>query len=390
MFALDAGLDLGGLAGCYVAIGLLAIIITMLEQLDSVLNVSILGFRPFAGVAHAIDNTIIAGLNRAVRFLEAKAAQFESGVITALELLIAIPILVVLGLQKALEYLWSAALKPTIHAITNPIRATASQALALARTAEAAAVGSLAKAETYADHLADRTLASATAYAERQAAGALSAAEKYAAGAVEALRAAETSAIAHAVNLAAEAKAAGDAAAATVLAEARHLVAGAETAAAALAGQTLAEARHLVAVGEADAAALARGAAGAAEAVAAGELAAAEAAGKAALAVVAGVAGAAEAGVLDLEHLIDAAGWAALIASIPALAILVNAIATEAGLGNAACRSKVGNICQTDPLAWGNLLAGLAVLGFAFSLKDLYAVAEGLVGDLSGIIAQAA
>lgn len=83
-------------------------------------------------------------------------------------------------------------------------------------------------------------------------------------------------------------------------------------------------------------------------------------------------------------------GAAALIASIPAIATLTNAIATEAGLENASCRSKVKGICGTDPLRWAGLLEGLAALGFAFSLEQLAEVAEPLVDELAGVLAAAA
>lgn len=91
-------------------------------------------------------------------------------------------------------------------------------------------------------------------------------------------------------------------------------------------------------------------------------------------------------GDIDLPGLGTLTAGAAIAATYAIVSTLVN----EAGLSRAECRSKVKGICGTDPAAWANLLAGLAVLGFAFNLKDLYGVAEGLVGDLSTVIKEAA
>lgn len=95
----------------------------------------------------------------------------------------------------------------------------------------------------------------------------------------------------------------------------------------------------------------------------------------------------------DLRGLLnnqDLATLGGLMAAIPLLRAITSTIAVETGLENEACRSKVKGICGTDPSAWLGLLEGLAVLGFAFNLRELYGVAEGLVGDLSGVIREAA
>lgn len=95
----------------------------------------------------------------------------------------------------------------------------------------------------------------------------------------------------------------------------------------------------------------------------------------------------------DLRGLLnnqDLATLGGLMAAIPLLRAITSTIAVETGLENGACRSKVKGICGTDPSAWLGLLEGLAVLGFGFNLRELYSVAEGLVGDLSGVIREAA
>lgn len=63
-------------------------------------------------------------------------------------------------------------------------------------------------------------------------------------------------------------------------------------------------------------------------------------------------------GRIPLDELI------ALLTAVPALVGLVELVTTESGLNNEACRSKVKNICSTDPSAWQALLdiAGVALL----------------------------
>lgn len=410
--ALDAGLDLGGLAGCYVAIGLAAILLVLLEGLDSVLRISILGLHPFSGLANAIEGTLIRGLRAAISFLEARAAEFESGLIDALALLIAIPVLLAMGVFKAFQALRDAFVVPLVSQLAGAIGGLGDELRSRVRELEGAVAGAGARAAAAASAQIAEAGGAFNQYADVAAHAAGAAAERYAAAAVEALRGAESAAIANAVRLAGEAEAAGEAAAAHALTLARQGISAAERAAeldnvraiglaatGIAAAERLAEAAAARAIdfaaagaAEAEAFATAEAAryAAAAEAAAAGALAQADAAGKAALAVVAGVAGAAQEGVLDLEHLIEQGGWAALIAAIPALALLVNSIATEAGLSNAECRQKVSRVCQTDASSWANLLGGLALLGFAFSLEELVGLARPLVDELAPIVRQAA
>lgn len=366
--ALEAGYDLGALALCFLAIGLLLAAKGMVAAVARVFNVSILGTHPFGFISNALENAVIGALDDAIKGVEKATARFESGLIDSFGMLIALPALAILGTKAALQYLWNEALRPTIHSITDPIRTTATRALNRVDDLTDTVAQNLASAEAYARARASSALESARSYADGRVdaiartlrgdiAAAISTAERYADEAVGRLRAAEDAAIANAVGLAAAARAAGEAAAAAALATAEHdIAAGVATA----------------------------------EAAAAGALAASDAAGKAALDVVRSVAVTAEQDIETVLGELDARTVAALIASIPALATIVNAIATEAGLENAACRTKVKGICGTDPTSWGNLLAGLAAIGLAFNLRELNAVAKPLIGGLSTIIREAA
>lgn len=366
--ALEGGFDLAALALCFVALALLVAAKELAAAIAAPLNFSIFGVRPLHGVAVAIENGIVGTLDDAIRGVEKIAAGFVSGLIDAFGLLIAIPALLFLGVKAALEYLWNQALMPRIHSVTNAIKTAADNALTLAKTAEGAVAGALASAERYAREHATAALNSAEDYIDAKVAGAIAAlrgdieagvsrAESFAETAVGKLRAAEDGAIATAVGLAAEAKVAGELAAAAALQEAERA-----------AGSALAQS----------------------EAAARQALAEAQAAGQAALAGVKGIAVGAADDLATIEGDLGALGTAGLIAAIPALATLVHAIATEAGLENAECRGKVKGICATNTNAWADLLGGLVALGFAFSLRELYEVARPLADELAPIIAKAA
>lgn len=390
MGALVAGYDLGALVLCFVAIALLLIAKNLVEQGVAVLNVGIFGAHPFGGIARTLENTVLHALNDAIKGTEKAAAKFESGLIEAFTLLVGIPLLLGYAVYKAFGYLWNHALVPLVHSITDAIDTTATKAWSHVQTLEGTVAKDLGKAEDYADGAAASALAGAKAYAGHWIDNAITVlrgdirdavgeAEAFAQTAVGKLRAAEDSAIATVAGLAAQAEHAGVAAAASALATAERELAAAHRAALEATGGALATAEAFAAREAARVEAEALAAAAGVGAAASG-----------ALDVVRSIAVGAENELKDLEGIYGAVGTATLIASIPAIATLVHAIAIESGLENQSCRTKVKGICGTDPLAWGELLAGLAVLGFGFNLREMYHVAEGLVGELAPIIREAA
>lgn len=390
MGALVAGYDLGALVLCFVAIALLLIAKNLVEQGVSVLNIGIFGTHPFGGIARAMENTVLHGLNEAIKGTEKAAAKFESGLIEAMTLLIGIPLLLGFAVYKAFQYLWNHALVPLVHSITDAISTRATQALSKVTALEGTVETDLGLAKRYADGAASGALSGAKAYADKwidnavhvlngNIDAAVTEAEAFASTAIGKLRAAEDSAIATVAGLAAQAEHAGVNAAASALATAERELAAARAEALTAAGGALTAAEDFAARQAARVEAEAFAAAAGVEAAATG-----------ALDVVRSIAVGAENELKDLEGIYGALGTATLIASIPAIATLVHAIAIESGLENQSCRSKVKDVCATDPSQWGNLLAGLAVVGFAFNFRELYKVAEELVGDLAPIIKQAA
>lgn len=411
-FALEAGYELGGIVVCYVVIALLLLTLAVVQSVHAVLNVSVFGAHPFGGVANKLHNAVVRPLEHALHDVEALNAKFLSGLIDAFGMLIAIPLLLAFGVKALVQYLWHHALRPLIHSITDSVKTTAESALAKvnslagtvdtdisrARTyAETQAAGALTDAKRYADHWIDN----AVKVLNGNIGDAIHTAERYADTAVGRLRSAEDNAIADAVGIANAAKTAGLNAARDALRTAEEEIGTAKNEAIAAAAGALRTAERYTDAAKNDAIAAAGSALVTAEkyadalkviaeADAAAALTASETVGAQALETVKSVAVGVGNELKDLEGIYGALEVATLIASIPAIATLVHAIAEEAGLDKAECRGKVKGICGTDPSAWGNLLAGLAAVGFAFNLRQLYAVARPLVEELAPVIRKAA
>lgn len=367
--AIRAGLDLAKVIPWLGALILATLAWYIARAIAAPFNISLpLIGRPFAGIADAIESYIVEPLDDLRKKSEAEIAHGLSDLVDQLAVVLGLFLVLGLVVKAALGYLWNHALRPLIHSITDEIRTLASSALAKVIRLTAVVAEDLAHAESYARDQAADALDSAKAWGRTEIAAALATALRYADDAVGKLRAAEDAAVDNAVKLAGEARAAGAAAAAAVLARAEGEIDAARNAAEAFAVRE----------------------AGDVEAIAAHALAASEALAAEALGQVKAIAVTGGADLTDFEAYIKSLGLPALIAGSAALATLVTVVLTETGLENQSCRGKVKQVCQTDPSAWANLLGGLAAIGFAFNLKDLYGVAEGLVGDLSGVIQQAA
>jgi hypothetical protein len=250
---LEGGYDLGALALLGLALAALLLVKSLTQAVAGIFDFSLFGYRPLHGIAVSIENGAIAALDDAIKSVEKVAAGFLSGLIDAFGLLIAIPLLLGLGIKAALEYLWSSALKPVIHTITDTIRDTAGKALSKATALEATVAADLASAEKYARGQAAAALSDAEAYVETRISTALhtvsgeigaavSSAERYADQAVSKLRSAEDAAIGAVASVAA----AG-------IAEAERLARAGVSEAEQLAAAGVTEAERLAQVGITDA-----------------------------------------------------------------------------------------------------------------------------------------
>lgn len=347
MGAVEAGYDLGVISLCVLALGLLLLTKGALHAVFSVVhNIGALGFYPFRGIESSVRGAVDDALDTAIKGVEKTTARFFSGLIDSLAILVGVTLIVLILVKDALAYLWNHALVPLIKFYLDPIGTIARAANSKTTTLSGTVADNLTEAESYAKARAADAYAAAVATIRPEIAAGVSAAKRYASGAVEQLRAVEAAAVADALRIAQEGI------------QAVELEARAE---------------FTQAVN--DAQALVKGA---------------EAVGAAALSTVKSIA-------IDAQHELDviaagrdAVGLAALIAAIPAIGTLLHAIATESGLENQSCRSKVKDICATDPNQWANLLGGLAAIGIAFNLRELRDVATTLVGDLSAVIKEAA
>lgn len=361
--------DLGLLLLWSGAFILASLAVYLAQALASVIDIDLpLIGRPFHGIAVAFQNAIVHPLDSVRKKAENGVTTGFSDLVQSLELAIGLTLLLGLAVKLALSYLWNHALEPFVKLLLKPAEALLHTLQRDLAGFEAEVAVDFSTAYTYIDD----TVASATGTIEstlrRELKSGVAAAEGYADTAVATLRTAETAALTAAVSALNEgiaaAKRAEDAALGAAVTE---LEAGL-TAAEQLARQEVAQA----------------------EAVAASALAQADGIIDASIAGVKSIAVTVEDDLSTLIGNNTLLGAAGLIAAIPLLSTLVSTIATETGLDNQACRQKVKGICATDPTAWANLLGGLAVLGFAFSLKDLYGIAEPLVGELASVIEQAA
>jgi hypothetical protein len=346
MAAVESLADLTVVAAWLVALGLAYLAYQLSQAIANVIDIHIpLIGNPFHGLAVALENSIVSWTEQAVKASEAGIARGISGLIDSMGLLIGLAALLYIGVRKALVYGWGTAIPALVETAVRPVRTLASKAETTAESATSLAWANLTRAEAYAD---------------KQSASALTDAQ------LQALRDAENAAVTHAMQVAADGIAAAEA-------KAQQLVAAAE--AQAEAGITEAEA-------------LARSGVSQAEAQAQSALAASEAAASSALDIVRSVAVGAEQDLRTIEGTIGAAGVAALIAAIPALATLVNTLVTETGLENQSCRTKVKGICGTDPSAWENLLFGIAAAGVALDFRQFVSAAAALAEPARVLISE--
>lgn len=293
-----------------------------------------------------------------------------------------------------------AGLKSAEDAAVASVKSLAGAAEGDAQKALSAAAGALSTAEAYTDtqlrsavSTLDAAISSAEQTAQTEAASALSAARSTLQAGIDAAQQAASDALTAAGGALTTAEGYADQAVATAKADLSALVG--KTVSDAVAdvtaqiGTALSTAegdiagvlsQALSAVSDLDAAVQRQIAA--AEALASQAIAATSGAAATALEAVKAIAVGAEDELETLTGTLGVTGTAALIASIPALATLVHALATESGLENESCRTKVKGICQTDPLRWAALLAAIGAVGLeTMDFSQMVGYARGLVSE---------
>lgn len=381
--------DLALLCLCGLVLALLVGGKAFMDSIAAVLNVSIAGVRPFAGAAVALENSVIKWLQKEIdntiklmaKFWHELALSFIvgfEGILRSAD-----------GVVKGFAYLWNTALPAFVKLQTDWIGSLAREAKTIATGNVALIARDFAAAKTYAETQAERALSSAQAFTSSAVADAVSAVRGELSADVQALRDGANAAATAALQTAQ----AGIAEAERLATEEAARLRGEFTGDVSALDRTIADtAQALTAAaqaGVAEAERLAGSALAQSEAAARQALAEAEARGRAALDEVGKIAGAVGSDLKTIEGALGAAGVAGLLATIPAIATLVQAIATEAGLDSAACRAKNKQICGTDPLQWAGLLAGLAALGVSFDLADVVKIAAEGVGEAGTLLADA-
>lgn len=359
--------DLGGIA----LFGLVAAFIVggkaFVDAIASVLNVGIAGVHPFAGAAVALERTVGAWLERQLANTEKIMAGFWNDLAGSLQLMLGIAILLGDSVVKGVGYLWNTALPAFVKLQTDAIGTVAHKAETLAGALVGSIASNLSAAKNFAESQSDRALSSAQAFTEAKIADAIGAIRSEISADVQTLRDGYSDAVTSALSTAQAGISAAERLAASQVLEAEQIAAAGVAEAERLAGSALAQS----------------------EAAARQALAEAEARGKAALDEVGKIAGSLGSDLKTIEGALGAAGVAGLIAAIPAIATLVHAIATEAGLDSANCRAKHKQICGTDSHAWAGLLGSIAAAGLLFDFKQIVHASALLARPVVALVKQA-
>lgn len=368
--AIEAGLALSEILLWVIWFALLTIIIWIAAAVENALgslNIPYIG-NPFQGIANDIVKYVTEPVDKLRKEAEKGITKGFNGLVSALELFVGLALLLGVAEQKALSYLWNHALVPLVKSVGDDLidaaLAVKGRITAAIVTGATAVVATGLRAEGW-------ITAAVLKYARAAIRDALAAG-----GVIEAAIAAVDTRLSKAITTALHsAESYADSAVSTLGKAEDKALAGAVSVlhAGITAAESAATAEFHTAESEAAAA-----------------LAGADATIDAAIAGVKSIAVTLEDDLGTLLGKLSPADAAALIAAIPLIGLLVNTIATESGLDNSSCRSKVKGICGTDPLAWAKLLGGLAALGFAFDLRALTEAANAVIGDLVPIIELAA
>jgi hypothetical protein len=114
--ALEA-VDLVALCAILLLMGMLIATRNTFNLLAVVLDVSILGARPFHGLAVALENTIIAGCNAGIKALGSVAHDLWAGLLWAVDEMVKAIMAIPNGVHAALNYLWD-------HAVPTYVKAS--------------------------------------------------------------------------------------------------------------------------------------------------------------------------------------------------------------------------------------------------------------------------
>lgn len=361
-------LDLGEVLLYFGAFILAALGYYIAKAIADHIDVSIAGYHPFAGIATAIENAIVTPLKQIMDGASAGIAKGLQGIGDSLATIVGLFLVLGVGVKDALAYLWNQALSPRIESIVAPVRTLAGKAETDVRALEKTVAADLGKAERYADGKADAAKTAAEHYADAAVASAAATIRAETGAAIDKLRSAEDAAVTRAMNVAADGIAAAEA----------------------LTRQLVGEAEQQAQAGVAEAEALAAQGVTTAEQQASAALAATEATFTSALAGVKSIAVTAEDDLTSVLGKLSTGDVAAIIASVPLLATLVHTLATETGLENQACRSKIKGVCGTDPAQWSSLLAGLGIVTGLLSLEEIVKLARPMVGLGAALVREAA
>lgn len=347
---------------------------------------------PFVGgaIEKIVNDAIVNPAKDLMDASQAGIARGLSGLLDSLAVWIGLVLVLGIGIKDAFSYLWNEALAPRIEAVVKPVRTTANRALSKANEAIDTAQRDFAAAENYAAQQGSTAIREARDFTTATVNASADAVRSEFGKAIDALQRAEDSAVTRAMNIAAAGTTAAEELTRRLVAEAEQKAAAGVSEAEQLARQAVTTAEGEIAAGVSAAEQFAQQVAASAETKAAAALAASEATFTAALDSVKSIAVTAEDDIAAINKRIDSYSLPELAATVAGIATIVTAIATEAGLDSAECRSKVGGICSTNTSQWTGLLAGLGLVTGLLSLEEIVNLARPLVGVGAAIVSEVA
>lgn len=132
------GIDLVALLAVVVLIGLLTATAYTFERLAGALDVDIFGYRPFAGIASAIQSYVVGGLNEGIAALEHVAVTLWHWSSVAIDDTVDGLLWFVHHVGTSIEWVVHHAIPDAIKAAVEPVTRIANDALNIARSDEAA------------------------------------------------------------------------------------------------------------------------------------------------------------------------------------------------------------------------------------------------------------
>lgn len=328
------GIDLVVVAALFVVVGLLYTVKWWLRPAFLILESTIGRIPGIVGFVISAENAVIGALDMAISAVQNAAIDLFKGGVSLAKLTGNAIFTLATQVEQVLTSLWHTQLPALFHVWIDPIHAEINAVIGSLGAINDRLTGAVNSLDSQVDHVAHQIGATIE----------------------PALHELTSATIPHLQSR---------------LTDVEHTLTGEIAELARATGKTVASIEHDLSTGLADAAKSAINARSVIEGEIAAGLSAAEAFARSS-------AGAIERELIDYENLVPLAKIGTIIAAWPFVYSLTQSLVTEAGLGNAECRRKVGDVCGVPSQNWANLLGGLAVVGLDLGLSDILGAVESI------------